>query len=781
MRRFAVILSCCAAIMAVGCSLDEVVEHGETCKDNDGNVMLLEYIMDGSNTYYRKDLTNYLDAFKNNTCPDKSQGCYIDFDENYYCMMQCPSGAIACNGTCVDPNTSVDFCGARGNCFSEDANNSRGAKCENGGSCVRGKCEEKEVLVCGTNQKKCAIDDNLKQMECVNIKTDTENCGDCGVVCNDGEVCSDGVCRKYLCDNACYLGNVCINRDELCGNECVDCTKLENITTASCDTEHGKCKVDSCLKGYHIGENESGDFCEANTDEKCGTSGSHETEDCTLRDLENAEPSYCENSACTEQKCKKNYSMMNGECLLDSLESCAGVNCKELPGVGSVACVSGKCVASSCIADFHLSDGVCVSDEAESCGEPPVNCMAEGVKNATCDSGKCHVFECKDGYHLYENSCEVDDNANCGKHDSSCGKNSKCADKTCVCDKGFHIKNNICEKDYEKACGSIDNNCTNTNKYPELKNASNIICENGECIATTCNYLSKLCNGECFLLGGGYNTERNCGGCGAEFMCDKTQMCENTRVGITQKNSCVCRNEYHALADGTCELNDENNCGEHGIACSEHMICKSVHTTSSKWSCVCDEGYHDYNGVCEADDLNNCGKHDVTCTTNKVSHSTEVACPKGSCEAVSCSSGYEKCGSVCVDLDTDDNYCGSCSNSCGSLYSCNSGECVCNATMCDSKCVDIKTDPNYCGGCTNRCAVPENANATCSAGKCGYTCKTGYTKCGSSCVSTKTDVNNCGSCGVKCSSISHGQAVCSSGSCGFTCDSGYTLVDGICQ
>ncbi len=272
MRRFAVILSCCAAIMAVGCSLDEVVEHGDTCRDGSGNVMTLEYINDGNNTYYRKDSTNYLDAFENNTCPDKSQGCYIDFNEAYYCMMKCPGGSIACNGNCIDPNTNVDFCGARGDCFGEDASNSRGTVCGEGSLCVRGKCDEKEQLVCGTSQKKCAVSGENSHMECMNIQTDRENCGDCGVICDENEVCSEGVCRRYVCENACYSGSVCINLDGQCGNECVNCLALDGITTASCRVTDGKCRVDGCVEGYHIGENENGDICEVNTDEKCGAS-----------------------------------------------------------------------------------------------------------------------------------------------------------------------------------------------------------------------------------------------------------------------------------------------------------------------------------------------------------------------------------------------------------------------------------------------------------------------------------------------------------------------------
>jgi hypothetical protein len=55
-----------------------------------------------------------------------------------------------------------------------------------------------------------------------------------------------------------------------------------------------------------------------------------------------------------------------------------------------------------------------------------------------------------------------------------------------------------------------------------------------------------------------------------------------------------------------------------------------------------------------------------------------------------------------------------------------------------------------CGTPARTCPAPAHARATCSAGKCGFVCDSGYTLCGDRCISVRTDPLNCGACGRIC-------------------------------
>ncbi|MBA2665022.1 MAG: hypothetical protein H0U74_22235 [Bradymonadaceae bacterium] len=58
---------------------------------------------------------------------------------------------------------------------------------------------------------------------CVNIKLDADNCGECGTVCGDSEVCSGGMCASG-----------CLGNDTTCGRSCVQ-TASDNAHCGACD------------------------------------------------------------------------------------------------------------------------------------------------------------------------------------------------------------------------------------------------------------------------------------------------------------------------------------------------------------------------------------------------------------------------------------------------------------------------------------------------------------------------------------------------------------------
>ena len=81
----------------------------------------------------------------------------------------CPGAETACNGACVDTQTSVDHCGG---CS---------LPCATGASCSAGKCG------CPMGQETCSG-------VCVDTTQSDANCGACGQACAMGQTCTSGVC-----------------------------------------------------------------------------------------------------------------------------------------------------------------------------------------------------------------------------------------------------------------------------------------------------------------------------------------------------------------------------------------------------------------------------------------------------------------------------------------------------------------------------------------------------------------------------------------------------------
>src|SRR5690606_35982420 len=104
------------------------------------------------------------------------------------CQLSCQNGRVDCNGTCIDPMTDRQHCGAQGQCTSGDA----GVTCASGEVCVAGACD----VSCPIGQVDC-------NGECVSPDTDRRYCGagpDCaadpGVSCTTDEFCNGtGVCE----------------------------------------------------------------------------------------------------------------------------------------------------------------------------------------------------------------------------------------------------------------------------------------------------------------------------------------------------------------------------------------------------------------------------------------------------------------------------------------------------------------------------------------------------------------------------------------------------------
>lgn len=96
-----------------------------------------------------------------------------------------------------------------------------------------------------------------------------------------------------------------------------------------------------------------------------------------------------------------------------------------------------------------------------------------------------------------------------------------------------------------------------------------------------------------------------------------------------------------------------------------------------------------------------------------------------------CPQGTSNCTGDCVNLQSDQNNCGTCGTVCGASMFCVNGacqKCIGNGTaLCNGSCTNLLTDVNNCGTCGNDCGgIP------CLGGKCR--CPGNQRNCGDSCV-----------------------------------------------
>ena len=116
---------------------------------------------------------------------------------------QCEGGLVQCDGSCVDPSTNTNHCGACGQ------------TCSGNQVCTDGSCR------CPRYQKRC-------DGTCVSTQTEPGNCGRCGNSCESSRVCSAGTCAESCLDGREACGQRCVDTSTdpdncgTCGNACAD-------------------------------------------------------------------------------------------------------------------------------------------------------------------------------------------------------------------------------------------------------------------------------------------------------------------------------------------------------------------------------------------------------------------------------------------------------------------------------------------------------------------------------------------------------------------------------
>jgi hypothetical protein len=369
---------------------------------------------------------------------------------------------------------------------------------------------------------------------CVNIKTDSDNCGECGNVCTGTTPgCCSGSCKDIDSDpnNCGSCGNKCgANAHCSCGachcdddygncdgdwsNGCEvnlntdpnNCGACGNACGANAHCSGGTCH---CNEGYGNCDGDWSDGCEVNlnTDpNNCGACGNS----CGTN-------AYCSGGTC---HCNEGY----GNCDGDWSNGCE-VNLNTDPnncGACSNACDPGE----------TCENGECCGEWEDGCCKVPEGCL----------SGHLYVPGCKDsGGSFYKGQeCCPDgdchdlntDPNNCGSYGNSCGANAYCSEGTCQCDEGY----GNCDGDWSNGCevnlNTDPNNCGSCGNVC----GANAHCSGGAC---QCNEGYKNCDGDW-----SNGCEAEC--CGSETRscttsgCPGTQTCSGGSWGSCAKDDPCC-------------------------------------------------------------------------------------------------------------------------------------------------------------------------------------------------------------------------------------------------
>jgi hypothetical protein len=265
----------------------------------------------------------------------------------------CKNGLVACNGVCVDFNTSLAHCGS---CQGPNA------VCPTGATCSVGQCQ------CPSGQIPC-------NHRCIDPLTNAKNCTNCGNDCGLG-TCSGGTCT---CDPPPETVQECTGYNPLCVNittdpkHCGDCATACTLTNEICA---GSCQCPTSLP-HKCPEDVPTACVNKATDKKnCGTCG-------TVCGKTNEQ---CIDSQC---QCPSTYPTA---CPTSSPAACINTNTdsKNCGSCGNVCasrltCVGGEC--KGCASPSTDCSGTCIDTRSDHdhCG----GCTTICPTAATCSNSQC--------------------------------------------------------------------------------------------------------------------------------------------------------------------------------------------------------------------------------------------------------------------------------------------------------------------------------------------------------------------------------------------------------
>ncbi len=266
---------------------------------------------------------------------------------------------------------------------------------------------------CGSNQQLCQEDRLVPpqlggEVICVDVSSNPLHCGDCHVVCEEGEQCQDGLCQSICAPPSVACHGVsgfagCCQPNEICE---------QSILGALC--------LPAC------------DLCET---------FNYETFQCDPVDC-GSPCSRCENGACMPMDgtecgdacCDSGQTCCSGQCVdTQSDPGNCGV-CGQLCAPGEL-CQNGACGCSSQSCSGECCEGACIDTQtdANNCG----SCGNVCHSGQTCQNGTCEG--CPSGQPDCNGTCvdTASDSNNCGGCGNACPSGQQCTNGTCGGCTGF--------------------------------------------------------------------------------------------------------------------------------------------------------------------------------------------------------------------------------------------------------------------------------------------------------------------------------------------------------
>jgi hypothetical protein len=286
-----------------------------------------------------------------------------------------------------------------------------------------------------------------------NLLADVNNCGSCSNVCNlpnAAQTCTNGACQVALCNagfahcsgpvsNGCEV-NVTTNL-----NNCGACGVVCNLPNATSSCSNSACQVVSCSPGFGNCNGIASDGCEVNLNtnvNNCGNCG-------LVCNPPNSTP-LCNNGACQILSCVPGFANCNGS-IADGCEVNTNSTLNNCGGCGIICsftnatsfCVTGTCQFGSCNPGYAHCAGPTsngcethTATDANNCGACGTVCSyANGTPG--CNNSICYLASCNSGYNICTISgtsyCAnfTNDPNNCGSCGHVCASGHSCVASAC--------------------------------------------------------------------------------------------------------------------------------------------------------------------------------------------------------------------------------------------------------------------------------------------------------------------------------------------------------------
>jgi hypothetical protein len=219
------------------------------------------------------------------------------------------------------------------------------------------------------------------------FQNDKNNCGGCGISCDDGNPCTIDACVRGVCR---HKRNTCDDEDACTTDTCDPTTGCVH-TPIDCD-DHNACTVDSCDSTigcvYEAINCDDGNACTIDSCDRA-TGCVHEQVDCD------------DDNVCTDDRCDPDSGCIHenntNPCTTDDGES--------------GTCADGSCVPNACTAGSPCSTGPTVGNNSElcSCGATVDGTTACFQWNVVGTGGDCSVDDpCPSGEACIAATCVGD-------------------------------------------------------------------------------------------------------------------------------------------------------------------------------------------------------------------------------------------------------------------------------------------------------------------------------------------------------------------------------------